>query len=98
MTLNLMKLLNELKDFESTNSNGKTRKANVDVAESFLTNKRKKQRIQGKVKPKGKNKKTKKNNKGSDQKPKGKCFYCNQEGHWKRNSDKYLNKQKKKKE
>ena len=25
-----------------------------------------------------------------DTKPKGKCFYCNKDGHWKRNCPKYL--------
>ena len=39
---------------------------------------------------------TKKNN-SKDKKPKGKCFHCGVEGHWKRNCTKYLSELKNKK-
>ncbi|EXC11736.1 hypothetical protein L484_020791 [Morus notabilis] len=80
---NLTKLMNDLQNFESTNK----RRGGAAML---------KNQNQGKWK-KGKNKRPKKA-KGRIQKPKGKCFHCNGEGHWKRNCHKYLEELKKKKE
>ena len=48
-------------------------------------------------KQKGKKKIRKKKGKAAEPKPKGKCFHCDQDGHWKRNYKKYLDELKMKK-
>ena len=67
---------------------------------SFFRSKNKKRkntqggsRAQPKKRIKGKGKK----NNPKDKKPKGKCFHCAVEGHWKRNCNKYLSELKDKK-
>ena len=73
-------------------------KANVAKAQSSSKkNKKKNKKNEGrnKVANGGKFKKNKNNN--QDKKPKGKCFHCGLDGHWKRNCKKYLEELKQKK-
>ena len=50
------------------------------------------------MKGKGKKKIQKNKQNKTAPKPKGKCFHCNQDGHWKRNYKKYLDELKKNKQ
>ena len=102
---NVTQLLNELQTFEAI-SKTRTQKAEVNVAEtkasSSSNNKKKRKNNKGasarrpkkkQVAPKASDKK-----KGSkEKKPKGKCFHCGVDGHWKRNCSKYLSELKEKK-
>ncbi|KAL6327640.1 hypothetical protein AAG906_022203 [Vitis piasezkii] len=78
--------LNELQSYE-TLINDKRGKTNIAEA-----NKKRNVRNQ-----KDKKKIQKKKRKVVEPKPKGKCFHCNQDGHWKRNCKKYLDELKQKK-
>ena len=106
LSYNLTQLFNELTTFESI-SVEKKREANVvePSSSNFSLKKRKRNKKKGKSSGTEKaagnnNKKNKPNNntKSSTQKkPKGKCFYCGINGHWKRNCKQYLKELKQKK-
>ena len=95
---NVTQLLNELQTFEAI-SKTITKKAEANVAEtkasSSSNNKKNRKNNKGasarrpkkkQAAPKASDKK-----KGSNEKkPKGKCFHCGVDGHWKRNYNKYL--------
>ncbi|XP_075483334.1 uncharacterized protein LOC142523429 [Primulina tabacum] len=95
---NMTELLNELQSYESLiyDNNGKANvaEANVAVGKASSSKNKKKKNV-GKFK--GKKRIQKKNWKGVEPKPKGKCFHCNVDGHWKRNCKKYLDELKQKK-
>ena len=99
----MTQLLNELQTFEAI-SKTKPKEGEANVAEhkpsSFSGSKNKKwkntQGGSGAQPKKGTKCKGKKNN-PKDKKPKGNCFHCGVEGHWKRNCNKYLSELKEKK-
>ena len=85
LTFTLTQLLNELTHYESMLVDTRKPSREANVATSSKSTKKKKKNI-GKAKAK-----PMKNKKGSkDAKPKGKCFHCSKDGHWKRNFPKYL--------
>ena len=101
---NVTQLLNGLQTFEAI-SKTRTQKAEANVAEtkasSSSNNKKKRKNNKGasegrpnkQAAPNASDKK-----KGSkEKKPKGKCFHCGVDGHWKRNCNKYLSELKEKK-
>ena len=68
------------------------------MVQSSKKNNKRKKKTGGKEKAAGTNKiKRSKNNQGNTKKPKGTCFHCGIDGHWKRNCKKYLQELKEKK-
>ena len=100
---NMTRLLNKLQTFEAI-SKTKPKEGEANVFEhnpsssSGSKNKKRKntQGGSGAQPKKGTKGKGKKNN-PKDKKPKGKCFHCGVEDHWKRNCNKYLSELKDKK-
>ena len=95
---NPIELLNELQTYE-TLIDDKGGKANVVEAnalerKAFSSKKKRKTFVN---KQKGKKRFHKKQRKTVEFKPKGRCFHCNQNGHWKRNYKKFLDELKQKK-
>ena len=95
---NVTQLLNELQTFEAI-SKTRTQKAEPNVAEtkasSSSNNKKKRKNNKGASigRPKKKQaapKASDKKNGSKEKKPKGKCFHCRVDGHWKRNCNTYL--------
>ena len=73
-------------------------KANVAKAQSSSKkNKKRNKKNEGRNKVANGGKFKKKKNNNQDKKPKGKCFHCGLDGHWKRNCKKYLEELKQKK-
>ena len=102
---NVTQLLNELQTFEAI-SKTRTQKAEANVAEtkasSSSNNKKKRKNNKGAStgRPKKKQAAPKESDKkkgSKEKKPKGKCFHCGVDGHWKRNCNKYLSELKEKK-
>ena len=102
---NVTQLLNELQTFEAS-SKTRTQKAEANVAktkDSFFSNNKKKRKNNkgasaGRPKKKQVASKARDKKKGSkEKKPKGKCFHCGVDRHWKRNCNKYLSELKEKK-
>ena len=102
---NVTPLLNELQTFEAI-SKTRTKKAEENVAEtkasSSSNNKKKRKNNKGDSagRPKKKQAAPKASDKmkgSNEKKPKGKCFHCGVDGHWKRNCNKYLSELKDKK-
>src|SRR5215813_2769436 len=94
LSFNLTQLLNELTIYESMMMDRPKPSSEANVVESSKSVKMKKKKNVGK--PKGKAAK-KKNKSSKDAKPKGNCFHCKKDGHWKRNCPKYLAELKEKK-
>ena len=101
---NVTQLLNELQTFEAI-SKTRTQKAEANVAETKASSSsdNKKKRNNNKGASAGRPKKKQAAPKASDKKkgskekkPKGKCFHCGVDGHWKRNCNKYLSELKEK--
>ncbi|KAL6327213.1 hypothetical protein AAG906_015252 [Vitis piasezkii] len=95
---NLTELLNELQSYE-TLIDDKGGKANIAednalVGKASSSRNKKKRNVRNQ---KDKKKIQKKKRKVVEPKPKGKCFHCNQDGHWKRNCKTYLDELKQKK-
>ncbi|RVW76960.1 Retrovirus-related Pol polyprotein from transposon TNT 1-94 [Vitis vinifera] len=92
------KLLNELQSYETLidDKGGKANiaEANAVVGKASSSRNKKKRNVRNQ---KDKKKIQKKKGKAVEPKPKGKCFHCNQDGHWKRNCKKYLDELKQKK-
>ena len=95
---NVTQLLNELQTFEAIWKT-RTQKAEANVAKtkasSSSNNKKKRKNNKGasagRLKKKQAAPKASDKKKGSkEKKPKGKCFHCGVDGHWKRNCNKYL--------
>ena len=84
---NLTKLLNELQSYETLidDKGDKTNiaEANAVVGKASSSRNKKKRNVRNQ---KDKKKIQKKKRKVVEPKPKGKCFHCNQDGHWKRRS------------
>ena len=102
---NVTQLLIELQTFEAI-SKTRTQKAETNVSEtkasSFSNNKKNRKNNKGASAERPKKKqaapKASDKKKGSkEKKPKGKCFHCRIDGHWKRNCKKYLSELKDKK-
>ena len=102
---NVTQLLNELQTFEAI-SKTRTQKVEANVAEtkasSSSNNKKKRKNNKGASagRPKKKQAAPKASDKkigSKEKKPKGKCFHCRVDGHWKRNCNKYLSELKEKK-
>ncbi|WKA05320.1 hypothetical protein VitviT2T_023294 [Vitis vinifera] len=95
---NLTELLNELQSYETLidDKGGKANiaEANAVVGKASSSRNKKKRNVRNQ---KDKKKIQKKKGKAVEPKPKGKCFHCNQDGHWKRNCKKYLDELKQKK-
>ena len=99
---NMTELLNELQTFESIS---KEKQAEANVAEANVAkaqssskkNKKRNKKNEGRNKVANGGKFKKKKNNNQDKKPKGKCFHCSLDGHWKRNYKKYLEELKQKK-
>ncbi|WJZ84548.1 hypothetical protein VitviT2T_004148 [Vitis vinifera] len=95
---NLTELLNELQSYETLidDKGGKANivEANAVVGKASSSRNKKKRNVRNQ---KDKKKIQKKKRKAVAPKPKGKCFHCNQDGHWKRNCKKYLDELKQKK-
>ena len=95
---NMTELLDELQTYETLidDKGGKTNvaKANALEQKAFSSKKKRKTFVN---KQKGKKRFHKKQRKTVESKLKGKCFHCNQDGHWKRNCKKYLDELKQKK-
>ena len=94
LTFTLTELLNELTNYENVMNGPRKTNAEANVAESSKSAKKKK-KGNWKAKAKPMKKKNKKSSKGTN--AKGKCFHCEQQGHWKRNCPKYLAELKEKK-
>src|SRR5215813_5416665 len=95
LSFNLTQLLNELTIYESMMMDKPKPSFEANVTKSSKSAKMKKKKNIGKPKGKAMKKKNKKSSK--DTKPKGKCFHCGKDGHWKRNCPKYLTELKEKK-
>ncbi|KAA0060200.1 gag/pol protein [Cucumis melo var. makuwa] len=91
----LTTLLNELQRFHNlTVGKGKEVEANVATIEKkLMRGSSSKTRFGPSLMKKKKKGKTPKNSKGKKV-AKGKCYHCNEDGHWLRNSSKYLAKKK----
>ena len=96
----MTQLLNELQNFEAI-SKTRPKEGEANVAEykpssSFgrKSKKRKTHKVGLEHNPR---KEPGKKNNPKDKKPKGKCFHCGVEGHWKRNYNKYISELKDKK-
>ncbi|XP_075518317.1 uncharacterized protein LOC142552510 [Primulina tabacum] len=91
----MTQLLNELQTFEAI-SIGKVQEGEANVVKGKSPSSKASLKRKNKGKGKGAPKKQKNWNgsndkkKGDTAKPKGKCFYCGIDGHWKRNCPKYL--------
>ena len=94
-------MLNEVQTFESiTKEKRKEGEANVVKAQpstSSNKNRKRKKKTGGSGKPQGgptpkKNKSTDHKKSSKEKKPKGQCFHCSVDGHWKRTYNKYLDK------
>ncbi|KAL6321991.1 hypothetical protein AAG906_035911 [Vitis piasezkii] len=88
---NLTELLNELQSYETLidDKGGKANiaEANAVVGKASSSRNKKKRNVRNQ---KDKKKIQKKKGKAVEPKPKGKCFHCNQDGHWKRNSSNHV--------
>ncbi|XP_073051409.1 uncharacterized protein [Primulina eburnea] len=95
LNYNMTQLLNELQTFEAI-SIGKVQEGEANVVKVKSPSSKASLKRKNKGKGKGAPKKQKNWNgsngkkKGDTAKPKGKCFHCGIDGHWKRNCPKYL--------